>query len=44
MPFENNIILNPQHPHAASIRVVATERITLDERLINRLIGSHNEK
>lgn len=44
MPFENNIILNPQHPHAANIRIVATERITLDQRLIERLTGIHGQK
>ena len=37
MPFENNIIFNPLHPAAQSIRIADRERITLDERLIRRL-------
>lgn len=34
MPFEDNIILNPQHPLATSIRILVSERITLDQRLV----------
>lgn len=43
MPFEDNIILNPQHPAAQSIRITARERITLDERLIKRLAPEDRE-
>lgn len=44
MPFENNVILNPQHPDAANIRITASERITLDERLLKRLTGTYDRK
>lgn len=42
VPFESNIILNPLHPAAGQISIVARERITLDRRLINRLRGSRS--
>lgn len=37
MPFENNVILNPLHPAAKRTRITARERVTLDERLVQRL-------
>jgi len=42
MPFEDNIILNPLHPNAMRIRIIARERLTLDERLLKRLAGTHD--
>lgn len=36
MPFENNVILNPRHPRAGSIRVVRSEVVTLDARRLRK--------
>ena len=34
MPHERNVILNPRHPRAGEVRIVRSERITLDPRLL----------
>lgn len=34
MPYENNVIINPAHPRAESVRVVRSTVITLDRRLV----------
>lgn len=39
MPFDDNVLLNPLHPRAEGIRIAVRERITLDERLVERLPG-----
>ena len=34
MPFENNLILNPLHPDVQRVRIVSSERFTLERRLL----------
>lgn len=40
MPFEDNVILNPLHENANRIRIILRERLTLDERLAQRLLAA----
>lgn len=37
MPYENNVIINPAHPRAESLRITHSDVITLDQRLIRSL-------
>jgi RES domain-containing protein len=34
MPFERNCLINPNHPEVKRIRVLRTERVRLDARLV----------
>lgn len=35
LPYDLNILLNPLHPHATTLRIVRQERIRLDSRLVS---------
>ena len=37
MPYEHNIIINPAHPRATSLRILASDIISLDQRLARAL-------
>ena len=34
MPFERNCLINPNHPEVKRIRLLRTERVRLDARLV----------
>lgn len=36
MPFERNVLINPLHPKAGSLKVLRKERLRLDQRLLRR--------
>lgn len=40
MPYEQNIIVNPAHPLAESLKVVRSDVMGLDQRLVRSLGGS----
>lgn len=42
MPYEQNIVINPAHPRADSLRVAHSDVVTLDQRLL-RVLGSRQE-
>lgn len=37
MPYEQNILINPLHPRADSLRILHSDVISLDERLLRSL-------
>lgn len=37
MPYEQNIVINPVHPRAGSLRVIYSDFISLDQRLVRSL-------
>ena len=37
MPFENNVVVNPLHPRAVTVRIISSHVITLDQRLLRSL-------
>lgn len=42
MPYEQNVIINPTHPLADSLRIAHSDVISLDQRLV-RALGARND-
>lgn len=37
LPYERNVLINPLHPKASSLKILRKERIRLDQRLLRQL-------